>query len=234
MGWRRILLLLIAGTSVASLGIVGCTTGERNFEAEAQTPVNSSPIQTPAPALPPQEREADVPFVPTPQSVVNAMLELAKVGPNDVLYDLGSGDGRIPITAVQKYGARRATGIEISPQLVQQSRNNAQTAGVRSRVEFRQQDLFNTDLSNATVVTLYLLPEVNLRLRPKLLQELKPGTRIVSHNYTMGDWKPERVVQMQSEGDREHTLYYWVVPEKVPENLRSGLTHDEARNRVSS
>ena len=218
MQLQRMLLLLITGISVASLGIAGCTQ-QRNFEAEAQAPT-TTPVQSPAPALPPQEREADVPFVPTPQPVVNAMLDLAKVGPNDVLYDLGSGDGRIPITAAQKYGVRRATGIDINPQLVQRSRDNAQTAGVSDRVEFRQQDLFNTDLSQATVVTLYLLPDVNLKLRPKLLQELKPGTRIVSHNYTMGEWKPERVVQVQSAGGREHTLYYWVVPETVPENLR--------------
>ena len=153
MQLQRMLLLFITGISVASLGIAGCTQ-QRNFEAEAQAPT-TTPLPSPTPALPPQEREADVPFVPTPQPVVNAMLDLAKVGPNDVLYDLGSGDGRIPITAVQKYGVRRATGVDINPQLVQQSRDNAQTAGVSDRVEFRQQDLFKTDLRQQLSRSIY-------------------------------------------------------------------------------
>lgn len=220
----RMLLLLITGIGVANLPIIGCSQ-ERNFEAEAQTPriiqtQNQTPTQTPAAPIPPQRRIGEVPFVPTPQPVVNAMLELAKVNSNDVLYDLGSGDGRIPITAAQKYNVRRATGIEINPELVRRSQVNAQQAKVGDRVQFYQQDLFDADLSNATVVTLYLLADVNLRLRPKLLRELKPGTRVVSHNYSMGDWKPERVVQVESSGGRRHTIYYWVVPETIPANLR--------------
>ncbi len=157
----------------------------------------------------------DVPYVPTPPAVVNEMLRIANVNSNNVLYDLGSGDGRIVITAAQKYGTH-GIGIDIDPQRIQEANQNAQQAGVSDRVEFRQQDLFQTNLSDATVVTLYLLPEVNLKLRLKLLRELKPGTRIVSHAFDMGEWKPEKVVQVEG-----RTVYYWIVPEKVPENLRS-------------
>jgi SAM-dependent methyltransferase len=147
----------------------------------------------------------DVPFVPTPEAVVDKMLEVAKVGPNDVVYDLGSGDGRIVIAAAKK-GAR-AVGIDIDPQRIREARENAREAGVQKRVEFRQGDLFKADLSGATVVTLYLLSRVNEKLRPKLLSELKPGTRIVSHAFDMGDWKPESVEHVGSS-----TIYSWVVP----------------------
>ncbi|MBF2008301.1 MAG: methyltransferase domain-containing protein [Chlorogloeopsis fritschii C42_A2020_084] len=205
MIYRQILLLLITVVGTV-FGSVGCTL-ERNFEAEAQAP--ASVIQA-------QRRRADVPYVPTPQRLVEAMLELAQITSNDVVYDLGSGDGRIPITAVNKYNARRAVGVEINPRLVQESRVNAQKAGVSDRVEFRQQDLFQTDLGDATVVTLYLLPNVNLRLRPKLLKELKPGTRIVSHSFDMGEWKPQRAVRRNG-----RTLYLWVVPKQIPRNLTS-------------
>jgi ribosomal protein L11 methylase PrmA len=149
------------------------------------------------------------------------MLKMAKVSSNDIVYDLGSGDGRIPITAVKQYNAKKATGVEINPDLVQKSQENAKEAGVSDRVNFLQQDLFKTDLSDATVVTLYLLPQVNLKLRPKLLQELKPGTRIVSHAFDMGDWTPERVEQVKDKNGRTYTIYQWTVPENVPENLLS-------------
>ncbi|MER3491127.1 MAG: SAM-dependent methyltransferase [Mastigocladus sp. ERB_26_2] len=200
---QRILLLLITGVS-AVFGVTGSTL-IGDFEVDAQVPI---------PVNKPQEKQADVPYVPTPQRVVNTMLELAKVNSNDVVYDLGSGDGRIPITAVQKYNARRAVGVEINPRLVQQSRNNAQKAEVSDRVEFRQQDLFQTNLTDATVVTLYLLPDINLKLRPKLLKELKPGTRIVSHRFNMGKWKPQQVVQVDNK-----YVYLWIVPKNVPANL---------------
>lgn len=213
MPLRRIMGLLIASVSVGSLLFAGCTR-ERNFDEVQPTPQT----QQAAPTVQAQQRQADVPYVPTPNEVVARMLEIANVTDDDVLYDLGSGDGRIVITAAQKYGTR-GTGIDINPELVQRSRANAQAAGVADRVEFVQQDLFQTDLSDATVVTLYLLPDVNLRLRPKLLQELKPGTRIVSHSFDMGEWKPDRVEQVQS-ALTQHTIYYWVVPEQVPENLR--------------
>ena len=211
MQLQRMLGLLVVSVSVTSLMFTGCTQ-QRNFEAEAEA-------QAPTTTAQPQERQGNVPYVPTPEKVVDRMLKLANVSSNDVLYDLGSGDGRIPITAVQKYGASRATGIEINPQLVQRSRENSQKAGVTDRVAFLQQDLFQTDLSQATVVTLYLLPSVNLQLQPKLLQELKPGTRIISHDFDMGEWKPERVERVQGPA-RQHTIYYWVVPENPSANLQ--------------
>jgi precorrin-6B methylase 2 len=154
------------------------------------------------------QRAPDVPFVPTIDEVVAEMLRLGQVGKNDFVIDLGSGDGRIPITAAKKYGAR-GFGVDIDPQRVRESQDNAKKAGVEDKVRFMQGDLFNTDISKATVVTLYLLPSVNLRLRPKLLAELKPGTRVVSHNYDMGDWKPDQVVNVGS-----HTVYLWTIPER--------------------
>jgi ubiquinone/menaquinone biosynthesis C-methylase UbiE len=150
----------------------------------------------------------DVPYVPTPDAVVDRMLEVAKVGPNDVVYDLGSGDGRIVIAAARKYGAR-GVGIDIDPQRIREAQDNARKAGVTGRVEFRQGDLFKADIREATVVTLYLLGSVNLQLRPKLLAELKPGTRVVSHAFQMGDWKPAEVHRVE-----RASVYYWVVPER--------------------
>ena len=150
----------------------------------------------------------DVPYVPTPEKVVEGMLQLAKVGPKDVVYDLGSGDGRIVIAAAKKHGAR-GVGIDIDPQRIKEARDNARRAGVGDRVEFREGDLFKADISEASVVTIYLLSGVNMQLRPKLLAELKPGTRIVSHAFDMGDWKP---AAMQKVGTS--TVYYWVVPER--------------------
>jgi len=151
---------------------------------------------------------SDVPFVPTPERVVEKMLEVARVGPKDVVYDLGSGDGRIVIAAARTHGAR-GVGIDIDPERIQEARDNARKAGVSERVEFRQEDLFKADFRDATVVTMYLLSAVNLRLRPKLLAELKPGTRIVSHAFNMGDWKPDATYKVGSS-----TVYYWVVPER--------------------
>ena len=162
--------------------------------------------------LKPLEKVPEVPYVPTREKVVEEMLKVAKVGKNDVLYDLGCGDGRIPIAAAKQFGTR-GVGVDIDPDRVREARENATKAGVSDRVKFFQQDLFETDIKEATVVTLYLLPDVNLRLRPKLLSELKPGTRVVSHNYDMGDWKPLQTITVKlPEG--EHTVYYWVVPER--------------------
>src|SRR5688572_8983234 len=143
--------------------------------------------------------EARVPYVPTPQSVVDTMLETAKVGPRDYLIDLGSGDGRIVITAAKKHGAR-GFGVDLNPERIRESNENARKAGVTARVAFHQRDLFETDLGQATVITMYLLPRVNLELRPKLL-ELKPGTRVVSHDFSMDDWKPDVHVVMDA-GDK--------------------------------
>ncbi len=213
MHLRQVLRLLLVSMSVASFGLVGCTP---QAQTTAQTPQAGTEVQTTQQQdIQTPEREPDVVYVPTPQEVVDEMLTLAKVTKNDVIYDLGSGDGRIPITAAQKYGAR-GIGIDINPERIQEARENAQKAGVTKLVEFRQQDLFKTDISKATVVTLYLLPELNVKLRPELFRQLKPGTRIVSHDFDMGDWKPERVVQTE-EGS---TIYYWVIPKEIPANLR--------------
>ncbi|MBD2355878.1 methyltransferase domain-containing protein [Tolypothrix sp. FACHB-123] len=213
MNLSKILLLLTTGFSIVSLGITGCTAQQQSSETETQQPAVTVQ-QTETPSTQPQERPADVPYVPTPQPVVDAMLQVAKVGKNDVLYDLGSGDGRIVVTAAQKFGTQ-GVGIDINPERIAEANQNAQKAGVTDRVKFVQQDLFNTDLSKATVVTLYLLPDVNLKLRPKLFKELKPGTRIVSHAFDMGDWKPEQTLTVDGK-----TIYYWVVPENIPANLQ--------------
>jgi hypothetical protein len=166
-------------------------------------------LSTVAQPLKPLEKEPEVPYVPTHEKVVAEMLKVAKVGKNDVLYDLGSGDGRIVITAAKQFGTR-GVGVDIDPARVTEARENAKKAGVTDKVKFLQQDLFETDITEATVVTLYLLPEVNLRLRPKLLSDLKPGTRVVSHNYDMGDWTPLKTLTLKV--PQEHTIYYWVVP----------------------
>lgn len=152
--------------------------------------------------------QPDVHFVPTPQPVVDAMLELADLSESDVLYDLGSGDGRIPITAARRFGVR-AVGIDIDPRRVSEARRNAKAAGVEHLVTFRQADLFDSDLGEATVVTLYLLSTLNLKLRPKLVSELDPGARVVSHRFSMGDWAPEKKEMVQG-----RPIYRWTVPEE--------------------
>ena len=152
------------------------------------------------------ERKADVHYVPTPMDIVDAMLFFAGVGEDDVVYDLGSGDGRIVIAAARDYGAR-GVGIDIDYRRVRQARDNAERNGVSDRVRFIRGDLFEADISEATVVTLYLLEELNIRLRPKLLDELAPGTRIVSHDFAMGDWEPESVLPLDGA-----TIYLWRIP----------------------
>jgi len=161
---------------------------------------------SPRPAF--AQQRFDVPYVPTRQVVVDEMLRLAGVGPGDFLIDLGSGDGRIVITAAREFGIR-ALGLDIDPQRVAEARDNAVKAGVADRVEFRQENIFNADFSRASVVTLYLLPAVNLRLRPKLLDELRPGTRVVSHDFHMDDWEPDRTLVVGK------TLYLWTIPAQV-------------------
>ncbi len=155
------------------------------------------------------EGDPDVLYVPTPQYVVNEMLEIAATTKEDVVYDLGCGDGRYVITAAKKYSAR-GIGIDIDPQLVRLSQANARAAGVADRVRFIEADLFKTDISQATVVSLYLLPELNLQLRPKLFKELKPGARIVSHNYDMADWKPDISEELGSS-----SYFLWILPADV-------------------
>jgi len=146
------------------------------------------------------------PYVPTPEGVVDEMLEIAHVSAKDIVYDLGSGDGRIVIAAAKRFGAR-GVGIEIDPTLIREASDKAEQAGVTHLVQFVEADFFTVDLSEATVVTLYLLPEVNRQLLPKLRAELRPGTRIVSYKYDLGDWAPEKTVRV-SRG----TVYYWVIP----------------------
>lgn len=170
----------------------------------------TAPLSVAASALAQQAlaptKAPDVIFVPTPHEVVDAMLAMAQVKSGDVLYDLGSGDGRIPIAAARKVGIR-AVGIDIDPQRIAEARANAKTAMVEDKVSFRQEDLFTTNFSEATVVTLYLLDSLNEKLRPRLLAELKPGTRIVSHAFRMGDWEPEKSQEING-----NMIYFWTVP----------------------
>jgi ubiquinone/menaquinone biosynthesis C-methylase UbiE len=153
-------------------------------------------------------RGPDVIFVPTPSDVVTKMMEMAKVTRSDTVYDLGCGDGRIVITAAQKYGAR-GVGIDIDPERVKEATENVRKAGVADRVKIVRGDLFEANISEATVVTLYLLTDLNLKLRPKLLKDLNPGTRVVSHAFSMGDWKPERTEDVSGT-----TVYLWRIPQR--------------------
>ena len=154
-----------------------------------------------------------VPYVPTPYEVVEKMLEMAQVKKGDVVYDLGSGDGRIVIAAVKKYGVR-AVGFEINPERVKLSRELIKKEGLTKLAEIRDQDIMTVDLSGATVLTMYLLPEVNLQLRPNIQKQMKPGSRIVSHDFDMGDWKPERTEKIKDSSGWDHTLYLWRLPSK--------------------
>lgn len=152
----------------------------------------------------------DVPYVPTPQPVVNRMLEMAQAGPNDIHYDLGSGDGRIVVTGARDYKVKKGVGVDIDPVRIREANANAKAANVTDRVTFMQTDLFRFDFTEASVLTLYLLPDVNLKLRPTILDKMKPGTRVVSHAFTMGDWRPDSQDTVEGEA-----LYYWMVPAKV-------------------
>jgi tRNA G37 N-methylase Trm5 len=172
-----------------------------------------SVLQGPLPAVAQTQtaaRRPDVIYVPTPQVVVESMLQVANVTKNDIVYDLGCGDGRIPVTAARKYGAH-AVCIDIDPQRIKEANENVATNKVGHLVTVVEGDLFVQDLSKATVVTLYLLPSLNLKLMPKLMKELKPGTRVVSHAFDMGDWKPEKELDVDS-----RKVYYWTIPKTKP------------------
>ncbi len=196
--------LLAAGLSLAPLG-----------HADAQTQTATKPFE-------PQvgQQGKDVVWVPTPQATVDKMLDMAKVGPQDYVMDLGSGDGRTVITAAKR-GAT-AMGIEYNPDMVELSKRNAAEAGVTAKATFVKADLFETDLSKATVVTMFLLPQINLKLRPKIL-DLKPGTRVASNTFTMDDWEPDQEAQVQGEGCTSWcTALFWVVPAKVEGTWKLG------------
>ena len=163
-----------------------------------------------------QSVQPEVPYVPTTDAAVQAMLKLADVKKTDVVYDLGCGDGRIVVAAAKNYGAR-GVGVDINPERIQDAKKNAKKAGVENLVRFEENDLFKADIHEATVVTLFLLPEVNMRLRPKLLQELQPGTRIVSNTFDMGDWKPDKEQKLNDDdydGGLSHKFYLWIVPKR--------------------
>ncbi len=165
--------------------------------------------------VPLQEEPLLAPFVVTPQEIVEEMLRMAEVRKDDVVYDLGSGDGRIVITAARRYGAR-GVGFEIDPKLVRLSRENARRAGVEHLVEFREEDVLTVDLSPATVVTLYLFREANLKLRPRIQTQLRPGSRVVSHDFDMGDWQPGATRRVQDKTGRVRTLHFWRIPPRRP------------------
>ncbi len=178
----------------------------------------------------------EVPYIQTPSNVVDAMLAIAAVGPKDYVVDLGSGDGRIVIAAAKKYGAR-GLGIDYDQTLIAESLVNAAQAGVADRVRFLHQDIFLADFHDATVVTMYLLPEVNLEIRPRILFGLRPGTRVVSHDWDMGDWEPDRRVVVAAPEKivglrKESTIHLWVVPARVAGYWRGTLTGPGGEERV--
>ena len=179
--------------------------------AGAATVLAGSAVPATGPGAPDQQTPPSLaPYMPTPQEVVDRMLQLAEVSKNDVVYDLGSGDGRLVITAAKRYGAR-GVGIDIDAKLIAQSRASARQEGVEALVEFRQQDALTVDLSPASVVTLYLLSGANLQLRPTLRKQLKPGSRIVSHQFGMGDWVPTRTETITDQRGTSRLLYLWVI-----------------------
>ena len=182
--------------AIASLTLIACQAPPATTDAKAQAPREVM-------------RPPDVIYVPTPHETVDAMLKLAEVRTGDVLYDLGSGDGRIPIAAAKKFGVH-GVGIDINPERIAEANANAKKEGVTKLVKFRNEDLFRADFSDATVVTLYLLTSLNEKLKPKLLSDLKPGTRIVSHAFDMPGWQSEQTVQVENGS----VIYLWRVPER--------------------
>jgi hypothetical protein len=182
--------------------------------------------QQSAPTYEPQVGQdgKDVVWVPTPQAVVDRMLDMAKVTPRDYLMDLGSGDGRTVITAAKR--GLRATGIEYNPDMVELSKRNAEKEGVAARTEFKKADLFETDFSEATVITMFLLPDINLRLRPKIL-DMKPGTRVVSNTFTMGEWDADETSTVGEASGYYRTALLWIVPAKVEGTWKSN--HGEVK-----
>jgi precorrin-6B methylase 2 len=195
------------------LGLTLTWPGSTSLAGSAVT-VELPPQAQPAPVQKRPDAPQLAPYVPTPQDVVDRLLKLAVVTKSDVVLDLGCGDGRIPITAAKTYAAR-GIGVDIDPQRIAEANANAKAAGVTHLVTFKLEDAMTTDLSQATVVTLYLLSSSNLKLRPILTRQLKPGTRIVAHNFAMGDWEAEKVETMQDKEGRTRTLYRWTTDGRV-------------------
>ncbi|MDZ8084248.1 MAG: methyltransferase domain-containing protein [Nostoc sp. DedQUE12b] len=228
MSANSLLKIFFVTMSAASLFFAGCSqqkTSELNTNPATTNP-NTVEVQQSTTEIKPIEKDPDAEYIPTPQGVVEQAMRIAKVGKDDIVYDLGSGDGRIPITAAKKFGAR-GTGIEIDPQLVKKSNENAKKEGVTDKVKFLQQDIFKSNFSDATVVFLYLGDDINIKLRPQLFKQLKPGTRVVSLQHHMGDWVDyERVEYFKcnpedtcSQEDRCSQIYMWTIPANVPADL---------------
>ena len=190
---------------VGAIGLISAVLVVGSAVTRAAGPANV--VTAPQPTL--------APYVPTPQDVVERMLGLAGVGKNDVVVDLGSGDGRLVVTAAKQFGAR-GIGVDIDPARIAEGRANAKQAGVESLVEFRQQDALQADISQATVVTLYLLSSSNVKLRPRLLSQLKPGARVISHQFGMGDWTPDKVETFTDSNGTSRTLYLWTIGANPP------------------
>lgn len=207
MKLKRLSLLGIAAIGLVTL--TGCGEHPRFANANRAAAATPAAVSTPTPDT--DEPKLDVPYVPTPAAVMDEMLAMAEVKKDDILYDLGSGDGRIPIAAAKRFGTR-GVGIDLDPERIKEANENAKKENVTDKVKFIEGDIFKEDFSEATVVTLYLLPDVNIELRPKLLA-MKPGTRIVSHNYNMGDWEPETSKKVVV-GATDHWVHFWRVPEK--------------------
>ncbi|OCQ97732.1 hypothetical protein BCD64_06450 [Nostoc sp. MBR 210] len=227
-GLFRIFLVTMSAGSLLFAACSQQPTSEVSTNAVTTNPTpNTVEVQQSTPQLKPMERQPDAEYVPAPQGTIEHAMKEVKIGKDDIVYDLGSGDGRIPITAAKKFGAR-GIGIEIDPQLVKKSNENAKKAGVSDKVKFIQQDIFKSDFSDATVVFLYLGEKINIQLRSQLFKQLKPGTKVISLQHHMGDWvdyddvdyfvcNPEDTC---SQEDRSSQIYFFTIPEKVPENLR--------------
>jgi SAM-dependent methyltransferase len=209
---------VLVGALVALLGLAGYWIYERTRPAEPQ----AVPEYDPA-TLAGQRPDLDVPFVSTEYDIVRAMLDLAGTNGEDLVIDLGSGDGRIPIIAARDKGAR-GLGVDLDPARIRESTANALRAGVGERVTFRQQDLFVTPLADATVLTLYLLPEINMQLRPRILGEMRPGARVVSNTFDMGDWRPDARRNVQNSN-----IFLWIIPAKVEGRWQLRTGDGEAR-----
>ena len=213
---KYFLVLLLCGAALAAAEAQSPTASpaESPVELKLGAPLTDDlRIAEPSPGETQEKVKPDIHYVPTPQQLVDVMLQMAEVKKSDVLYDLGSGDGRLVITAAKNYGTR-GIGIDIDPERIAEAKNNAAAAQVEDKVDFRQADLFKSNFKDADVITLYLLDELNRRLRPQIFAQVKPGTRIVSHAFSMGDWEPDAERTVKIKGS-EYNAYFWVVPANI-------------------